>query len=322
MGRSSEGSDGVAARGKRDHRASTVGPWARQKLDALEAYLIAYMSVMKNQRFDLVFVDAFAGAGVSRVRGASEPSDDHPPVLLGDEDETAAAEFILGSPHRALALARPFDHYHFIDLDPRRASVLGSLRDSYPKLDVRVEVGDANASVQRIAAGFGRWDLRGVAFLDPYGAHLHWATLEALAATRKFDVIINFPLAMAINRLVVRDGNIRPNWRAQLDSCFGTPDWAAEAWFLQKTLWGEEVCKRPDAGDRLLSLYFRRLKAIFGHVAGPSLVCNTRGAPLYHLIWASSNERGKPIAKHILDLGSRVQVPSRPRDGGSGSRPQ
>lgn len=308
MGRSPESSDGVAGRGKKDHRQNTVGPWARQKLAALESYLIAYMNVMKNQRFELVYVDAFAGAGIAKVRGSAEPADAPPPALLGEEDEAAAEEFILGSPRRALGLDRPFDNYHFIDLDPRRASVLGQLQAEFPNLDIRVESDEANAAVQRIAAGFGRWNLRGVAFLDPYGAHLHWATLEALAGTGKFDVIINLPMEMAINRLLPRDCGIRPSWRAQLDACFGTADWFEEAYAVETNLLGESVVKRPDAAKRLVEFYVRRVDALFGNSAGPSLVRNTRGNPLYHLIWAASNPTGKPIAKHILGLGERVRV--------------
>ena len=44
--------------------------------------------------------------------------------------------------------------------------------------------------------------------------------------------------------------------------------------------------------ERLLALYHRRLKNAFGHVVRPSLVKNTKGMPLYYLMWASSNRRG------------------------------
>lgn len=32
----------------------------------------------------------------------------------------------------------------------------------------------------------------------------------------------------------------------------------------------------------------------------PSLIRNTKGNPLYYLLWASSNERGAPIANDLL----------------------
>jgi hypothetical protein len=99
-----------------------------------------------------------------------------------------------------------------------------------------------------------------------------------------------------------------PSWRAQLEACFGTADWFEEAYSLETNLLGEEVVKRPDAAKRLVEFYVRRVDALFGNSAAPSLVRNTRGNPLYHLIWAASNPTGKPIAKHILDLGDRIRV--------------
>jgi hypothetical protein len=58
---------------------TTVGPWAKEKLDALGQYLGFYTTVLKNQGHWLrgtIFVDAFAGPGLSRVRTkekAAEP---------------------------------------------------------------------------------------------------------------------------------------------------------------------------------------------------------------------------------------------------------
>jgi three-Cys-motif partner protein len=62
---------------KKDHRENTVGPWAAAKLDALEAYLRFYGTALRKQPFTRVYIDAFAGACVSKVRGSgveSEPS--------------------------------------------------------------------------------------------------------------------------------------------------------------------------------------------------------------------------------------------------------
>jgi hypothetical protein len=52
----------------------TVGPWAREKLDARGAYLDFYTKVLKNQGHwvkSTTFVDAFAGAGRARLRRRS-----------------------------------------------------------------------------------------------------------------------------------------------------------------------------------------------------------------------------------------------------------
>jgi hypothetical protein len=47
-----------------------VGPWAKEKLEALERYLGFYTKVMKNQtQWRTIYIDAFAGGGVAQVRG-------------------------------------------------------------------------------------------------------------------------------------------------------------------------------------------------------------------------------------------------------------
>ena len=40
-----------------------VGPWAKDKLDALARYLDYYTKVLKNGPWRTVYVDAFAGGG-------------------------------------------------------------------------------------------------------------------------------------------------------------------------------------------------------------------------------------------------------------------
>jgi three-Cys-motif partner protein len=285
---------------KKSHREGTVGPWAKLKLGALQSYLEAYMLVMKNQPFHLTYVDAFAGVGVSKVR-RTEPQDDGFHALLDDEDRIAADEFVQGSPLRALGLSRPFDQYYFIDRDPQRVKMLQDLHGQFPACRINPIEDDANAAVQRIAQTFGPWNRRGVAFLDPYGAHLHWQTLQTLADTRKFDVIINFPLDMAINRLLKVDTVLAESTVSQFDLCFGDRSWYDASYVREGGLFGDQLFKRRDARDRLLRLYVEKLKQAFGHVAGPSLIRNTRGGSLYHLVWASSNGRGQSIAKHILN---------------------
>ncbi len=300
---------------KKSHIENTVGPWAKQKLDALESYLSAYHLVMQKQRFKLIYIDAFAGAGWSRVRGKANEGDDEL-SLLDDEDAAEEAEFIAGSPVRALETGVGFDQYYFFDADPRRAELLGALTNRYPEKSITIEIGDANEGVQKLARRFHKSPgARGVAFLDPYGPNLHWQTVEALASTGQVDVILNFPLAMAINRLITRDPNIPENWVRMLDECFGNHDWydlAYEA--APPDLFGGAAVRKSEAtAERLLAFYLGRLKEAFGNVAVPALVSNTRGAPLYYLMWAASNPRGQPIADHILKLGARIKPPKTPK---------
>lgn len=289
---------------KRDHRENTVGPWAAAKLDALEAYLRFYGTALSKQRFRRVYIDAFAGACVTKIRGSGA---DEGTFQLFDEpdDSKAQEEFILGSPLRALNLPNGFHQHHFFDLDEIRAESLRLV--AADRSDVSVQVGDCNPLIRKLAPTLKRPGIRGVAFLDPYGAHLEWATLEALAATGTMEVVINFPLAMAINRLITRSGDMPEAWVEQLDACFGTDAWRTIAYNLHVDLFGNEVStKKDDVSRQLLNLYLDRLKKLFRFVASPRLICNTRNAPLYYLIWAGPNKLGLEGAEYILGQGKKV----------------
>ena len=173
---------------------------------------------------------------------------------------------------------------------------------------VEVRAGDCNPLIRALARTLHARSVRGVAFLDPYGAHLEWETIEALAAAGTMEVVINFPVAMAINRLITKSGNVPDTWSGQLTRCFGTEEWREIAYKVEQDLFGQErVTKQGDVASRLLDLYMERLRTLFKHVASPKLVRNTRKAPLYYLIWAGPHELGLKGASHILKQGEKIK---------------
>jgi len=291
---------------KKGHRENTVGPWAEHKLEALEKYLAFYTTALKNQSFQLVYIDAFAGTPRSRVRtpeNAPEPS----PFLDDPESAEAQERYIEGSPLRALKFHRHFARYHFFDLDESRAGTLRELCETYPQ--VEVAVGNCNPLVRELAGSLRNRNIRGVAFLDPYGAHVEWETLEAIASTGTMEVIINFPVAMAINRLITRSGDIPETWTDQLNRCFGTSEWREVAYHRERDLFGEEIItKHGDVSRKLLELYVERLEKLFAYVATPRLIRNTCNGPLYYLIWAGPNKLGLKGADYILSQGEKVKT--------------
>jgi three-Cys-motif partner protein len=292
---------------KKDHRTSTVGPWAAQKLDALEAYLRYYNTALKNKPFTRVYIDAFAGSPVSKVRGPEAPPEPSP-FFDEAEDFEAQEQFIFGSPIRALNIESGFHRHYFFDRDKSRVKTLNELCETTES--VTVKVGDCNLLIRDLAKSLRRRNIRGVAFLDPYGAHLEWETVEALAATGTMEVIINFPVAMAINRLITKSGNVPKKWDDQLTRCFGTEKWRDIAYDVDEDLFGQKITrKQGGVADRLLDLYMRRLRALFQYVATPRLIRNTRHAPLYYLIWAGPNKLGLKGADHILKQGEKVKKP-------------
>jgi three-Cys-motif partner protein len=292
---------------KKGHKENTVGPWAIRKLDALEAYLKFYTLALSKQHFTRIYIDAFAGSCISKLRSKDAIIEASP--FFGEQDDTEAHDqFISGSPIRALNVEHGFHRHYFFDLDESRAQTLRQLDETFASKVIKVEVGDSNPLIRDLAKTLHAPNVRGVAFLDPYGPHLEWATVEALAATKNFEVIINFPAAMAINRLITRSGSVPEKWSDMLTRCFGTDDWRKIAYQKNSDLFGQEVTtKQSGVAERLLDLYMGRLKDIFLYVATPRLIRNTRKSPLYYLIWAGPNKLGLKGADHILSQGEKVK---------------
>ncbi len=295
-------------------RDGSVGPWAREKLDALGQYLDFYTKVLKNQRSwckGTIYADAFAGPGLSRVRSKVVTPLGGLLSELGLTQETPdaeSAEYIAGSPRRALEIANPFDQYIFIEMDMARVAQLEALKAEYGgQYAIDIRQGDANTELKKLLHGnLGRAGYRAVVFLDPFGMQIPWSTIERLAATGGTEVFINFALGMAIQRLLVRSGDINPSWRSALNTFFGSPDWYSQVYDEIDDLLGRRTLKFTDSGIRLLNWYRSRLKAAFGHVSSARLVKNTRGGHLYYLIWAGPHAMGLKGAQHILKRGEKI----------------
>jgi three-Cys-motif partner protein len=286
-----------------------VGPWAKEKLDALARYLDFYTKVLKNQPWRTIYLDAYAGGGRAVVR-----AEDREPIggLFGEEPliDPDTRELIDGSPRVAVAIANPFDRYVLADPNPDRAAELTALKQEFAgerTIDAyQITAADAIAWVT--AQPISRRTHRGVAFLDPFGAKLDWASIQKLADTGLFEVVVNFALSMAIQRMLPNSGEVPDAWANALDSYFGSRAWFEEVYQRRDgglfAAGGFE--KRPDYSDRLLELYRARLRAAFGHVSAPRLIRNTRGAPLYFLLWAGPNKKGLEGADYILTMGERL----------------
>jgi hypothetical protein len=105
-----------------------VGPWARDKLDALARYLDFYTKVQKNHHWRTIYLDAYAGCGRAVIR-AEERAASEGPGLFDQElpINVAARELIDGSPRVALGIANPFDRE-----PPRQRSEFGHVSTPRP----------------------------------------------------------------------------------------------------------------------------------------------------------------------------------------------
>jgi three-Cys-motif partner protein len=150
-----------------------------EKLDALEDYLGAYTTALKNKGFRLLYFDAFAGTGDLNFPDAP---------LLGLIDEAEA--FAAGSARRSLRIKVPFDNYFFNEFRVAKTRELERLRLEFPQLAARIQVTalEANAALEQFCDLFRTRRERAVVFLDPYGSQVAWASIEKLARTQAMAV--------------------------------------------------------------------------------------------------------------------------------------
>ncbi|HTV45910.1 MAG TPA: three-Cys-motif partner protein TcmP [Stellaceae bacterium] len=271
------------------------GAWTVKKLEALKAYLNGYAHALKNQPFNRIYIDAFAGTGDRAAKRRETATLMEIPEL---------DEITKGSARIALEIDPPFYRYIYVEKRQNRSKTLEDLKREFPDRQIEVLTGDANKAVQRICRETDWRKNRAVLFLDPYGMQVSWETLEAVAATKAIDVWMLYPTGMGLNRLLTKDGEIPAEWQQTLDRSLGTTDWQQAFYRVreQNDLFGEpkmELVK--DAGtEKFESYLLDRLRRIFVAVAPQTLpLVNSKGQVMYLLCFACGNERGAEIAVRI-----------------------
>jgi three-Cys-motif partner protein len=282
------------------------GDWTADKLERLRKYLSAYTRVLSKQPFNIAYIDAFAGTGYRELKNTDDPENS----FLTELADVEPQKFLEGSARIALECEPAFHKYVFIEKDDKKLSELRAyLYKEFPQKEGCIDFicGDANQIIQDLCKRDWRFR-RAVLFLDPYGMQVAWKTIHDIARTEAIDLWILFPLGVAVNRMLPRDGNIDQNWHRKLDEIFGRDDWF-KAFYeenSQTSLFGEEVKMQKTANFAIIMAYYvKRLKSVFNHVAeNPLQLYNSRNNPLYGLFFAAGNPRGGKIAiriaQHIL----------------------
>ena len=262
-----------------------LGDWSQIKHDILEQYALAYTKIVDNQsvRFEKVYIDGFAGAGVAVDR--------------------ASEQLVAGSAYRMLLNVQPaFDRYHFIELDPVK---IASLRRRFGR-DPRVHIhhGDSNEILLTEVLPTCQWNkyVRALCLLDPYGLSVSWDVLKAIAATRTTEIFFNFMVESANRNVLWADLAAVPESRRKLMRfVWGDDSWIDAAYQRVPTLFDDRSEKIP-GNEALISAYRLRLErdAGFKYVPHPIPMKNSRNATVYYLFFASPNATGKKIVEHIF----------------------
>lgn len=280
------------------------GIWTERKLKALRAYLEAYQQIFTRnpqaRKLRTIYVDAFAGTG-ERDAGEDAPQQG----LFGYDEE--ARGYQEGSVKIALSLADKFHRYVFLDNKASHVQALRALvKRDFPELDDRcqIERAEANDWLKRwcIEQDWHGW--RAVAFLDPYGMSVEWATLEAIAATKAIDLWLLFPLGIGASRVLPADMPPEGAWAHRLTKLFGSDGWRSR--FYRR---GPKAGLFEDAEDawtkvagvrEILEYFLERMESVFARVVErPLILKNSKNSPMYALCFAAGNPRGAKTAVKI-----------------------
>ncbi len=263
-------------------RLDTVGNWTEIKLQILQEYANAYAQILYHQPAikHVAYIDGFAGAGAHISKDSGELID--------------------GSPMRALSIEPRFTHYHFVEMNPARAE---RLRGIGPQDDVTVYEGDSNEVLLNEVFPECRYEdyRRALCLLDPYALNPNWEVVETAGKMRSIEIFLNFMIMDAnMNVLWRNPDSVLPDQALRMTRFWGDESWRESAYRTEPGLFGP--IEEKASNDAVVAAYRKRLKEVAGfkYVPEPLPMCNTRGAVVYYLFFASQNFTGNKIAEHIF----------------------
>lgn len=287
------------------------GPWTEKKLRAFQNYVVAYLTIMnKHPYWETIYFDGFAGSGTRKEKLTNTL---YLELDINEEERTGYK----GAAQRLSELNEPyrFDFYYFVDKDEKAVNKLKAKLEPLnvgKKGKLQFKFGDCNAMLQQLADALHQkktpngnaLKYASLLFLDPFGMHINWSSLEALRNT-KSDVWILLPTAVIVNRLLDRKGELKAS--AKLSSYFGLDEEEIRSRFYlptgQQSMFGDEdqYKKVADPINTISNLYVERLRTVWEYVTEKPLRLNNRkGAPLFHFVFASNNASALSIANDII----------------------
>lgn len=269
------------------NEANSYGSGATiEKLDAMYRYADEFTKALKNKpapdnRFVLHYVDAFAGRGEEILKAGVD-----------------AGRKTRGSALRALDVTdRPFDRFLFIEKIEHRFEVLKRIvADESGSERVTTILGDANQELPTFCNWLGSREgkmHRAFVFVDPYAMQVDWRTIEAIAETKRADMLMLFPL-MALRRNLKRDGWPTAEHQAALNRFFGDESWIS----LYSPSKDSAV---REGGDReIVAAYSERMSTIFAAVVDPQRTLGSADdGSLFTMVFGASNPDAADLAERI-----------------------
>jgi three-Cys-motif partner protein len=203
----------------------------------------------------------------------------------------------------ALRSQPQFQRCSFLEIDQRKVDALRARVASYAQR-AGVYHGDVNSELGRLVEDQVPALAPCFCFLDPQGIELSFETISAVACTpgrkRKPELLILFPLRMALLRLLTLSKPVGAETEERLHRAFGGREWlniynARRKGHITATSARMEYLKLYCDKVRALGYVWVQSKAIVAPRAP-----GTRRQEMYHLIFATDHPAGAEIMRDVF----------------------
>jgi three-Cys-motif partner protein len=257
---SSKESISLASDGK---PAIPSGIWALDKLHYLKNYCEIFSTGMKNLWEHRIYIDLFSGPGICVI------------------EDTGGEQ--LGSPLISLGCKTPFTHYYFIDKNKDYIEALRYRSQDYQLNKAFLNM-DCNHAIDELLSRFPKTDAIFFTFIDPFSFEIEFNSIRKLTDHRPMDLLITFHI-----------GNLKRSIHHPSDRMrkfFPPLDW--------KELYRVSYISGKIHERLLLDKYEEGLKEIdYAYFDDCILTRNIQNAPLYYLLFATKNKKGKEFYSKI-----------------------
>jgi three-Cys-motif partner protein len=258
-----------------------VGSWAENKYRQITLYDELFSKGMKNKWRQRVYIDLYAGAGYSRIKGTQT--------------------LIKGSPLIALSVSSPFEKYVFCEEDKEKIVALRKRVSAIaPSANVAFVEGRCDECVDEILravpAGSGSNKVLSLCLVDPYDFGFKFATISKLSE-RFVDFLILLAVEMDANR---NYAHYLGRGNTKIDEALGNREW--------RDRWKQSSLHRSRF-PHFLAEEFSRSMTTLGYLERKAhdmklvkLHGNNRG--LYYLALFSRNATAYDFWKEVLKYGT------------------
>lgn len=267
------------------------GDWTADKMDIFLKYSIAFLEIMKNQKFKILYFDGFAGSGEIKRQGIEK------------EVEGTAMEVL------ALSSGKEFDFYYLVELDREKAELLRErVEKKFPGKSGRVHIVDKDCNERLVAfAEFMKRNrnYRALGFLDPFGMRISYSSLKNFEKLG-CDMWILFPSGIGVNRMLPRnEARMSDAWYSRISDVTGLSVEEIKNEFYrqseQLSLFGQPpLQKKPGSIDQIVQIYRAQLNKIWEYVSEPFAMKNSTNSVMFHFLLASQNKNAAKIANDII----------------------